>query len=305
MMVKPTVIFDMQLDTSKSCTSSDLYLNKFKEIRHRYHTYNSIYTDGSKDTDKVAAAAVTRSSTLQCRLPDRASIFTAEIQAILLALDHIAKSSDNHFIIFSDSKSCLQAIANLKLEHPLILQTLEKLNSRKLIGKYVIFCWLPSHTGIKGNEEADAAAKAALQRPVSNIRIPHSDFKPYITNLMTDIWQNNWNKKVNNKLFEIKPTLGRTCTPSMLTRRDEVVLCRARIGHTHLTHSYLLKGEDQPECIPCQCALTIKHILIDCVDFSVIRQNHFNVKSLKELFDTIDTRVLLKYLKEIGLYYKF
>jgi hypothetical protein len=84
-----------------------------------------------------------------------------------------------------------------------------------------------------------------------------------------------------------------------------VVLCRARIGHTHLTHSYLLKGEDQPECIPCQCALTVKHILIDCVDFSVIRQNYFNVKSLKELFDTIDTRVLLKYLREIGLYYKF
>jgi hypothetical protein len=99
---------------------------------------------------------------------------------------------------------------------------------------------------------------------------------------MTDIWQNSWNKKVNNKLFEIKPTLGKTCTSSMLTRRDEVVLCRARIGYTHLTHSYLLKGEDQPECIPCQCALTLKHILIDCVDFSVIRQNYFNVKSLKE-----------------------
>jgi hypothetical protein len=83
------------------------------------------------------------------------------------------------------------------------------------------------------------------------------------------------------------------------------LLCRARIGHTHLTHSYLLKGEDQPECIPCQCALTVKHILIDCVDFSIVRQSYFNVKSLKELFDTIDTRVLLKYLKEIGLYYKF
>jgi hypothetical protein len=75
--------------------------------------------------------------------------------------------------------------------------------------------------------------------------------------------------------------------------------------HSHLTHSYLLKGEDQIECIPCQCALTVKHILIDCVDFSVLRQNYFNVKSLKELFDTIDTRVILKYLKEIGLYYKF
>jgi hypothetical protein len=88
---------------------------------------------------------------------------------------------------------------------------------------------------------------------------PHSDFKPYITTHINDIWQISWNNKVNNKLFEITPTLKKTCMPSTLTSRDEVVLCRARIGHTHLTHSYLLKGEDQPECIPCQCALTVKH----------------------------------------------
>ena len=26
-------------------------------------------------------------------------------------------------------------------------------------------------------------------------------------------------------------------------RKDEVVLCRARIGHTHLTHSYILRKD--------------------------------------------------------------
>jgi hypothetical protein len=80
-------------------------------------------------------------------------------------------------------------------------------------------------------------------------------------------------------------------------------VCHARIGHTLLTHSYLRKG-DQPECIPSQCELTVKNILIDCIDFSLIRQKYFKVKSLRELFDTLDTCGILKYLKEIGLYYK-
>ena len=35
------------------------------------------------------------------------------------------------------------------------------------VHKTVIFCWLPSHMGISGNERADSAAKAALQKDVS------------------------------------------------------------------------------------------------------------------------------------------
>ncbi len=32
-------------------------------------------------------------------------------------------------------------------------------------------------------------------------------------------------------------------------RREEVVLAIIRLGHTYLTHSYLLNREDQPECV--------------------------------------------------------
>ena len=44
---------------------------------------------------------------------------------------------------------------------------------------------------------------------------------------------------------------------SSLSRRDQVVINRLRIGHTRCTHSYLLTGADQPECTTCQCPLTV------------------------------------------------
>ena len=42
------------------------------------------------------------------------------------------------------------------------------------------------------------------------------------------------------------------------------MLARAHIGHSYRTHSNLLKGDPMPECIPHYCALTVKHILIEC-----------------------------------------
>ena len=46
------------------------------------------------------------------------------------------------------------------------------------------------------------------------------------------------------------------------SRRDTVLLNILCIGHTRLTHSYVLSGDDLPECGTCQCPLTVKHILV-------------------------------------------
>ena len=52
------------------------------------------YRDGSKIDDQVASAAVARKSTKTVHLPDRASIFRAELYAITLAVDFICHSKD-------------------------------------------------------------------------------------------------------------------------------------------------------------------------------------------------------------------
>ena len=34
------------------------------------------------------------------------------------------------------------------------------------------------------------------------------------------------------------------------------------VGHTRITHSYILKNEQAPFCIPCNELFTVKHFLI-------------------------------------------
>ncbi len=65
-------------------------------------------------------------------------------------------------------------------------------------------------------------------------------------------------------------------------RREEVILVRIRLGHRYLTHSYLLKREDEPECVGCACPLTVQHIMIDCVEFAYTRSRFFDVRNMKD-----------------------
>ena len=89
---------------------------------------------------------------------------------------------------------------------------------------------------------------------------------------------------------------------SSLSRQDAVVLRRLCIGHTRLTHSYLLNRQDRPECSHCDCALTVACVLLECNHYNVVRQRYFNISSLHELFDTVNAQNILGFIRDIGLY---
>ena len=90
------------------------------------HSYcTPIHTDMSKDNDRVGCGTIIDNSALKQRLPSNASILTAEVTEIDLALDVIAGSDDDHYIIFSDSLSVLLSLHNMKLDNPLILKLLQ------------------------------------------------------------------------------------------------------------------------------------------------------------------------------------
>ena len=77
---------------------------------------------------------------------------------------------------------------------------------------------------------------------------------------------------------------------------------RLRIGHTRLTHSYLLSGDDLPECGTCQCPLTVKYILVECVDLKDVRNKHFVASSIKDLSDSIEAHKIIDFVKETRFY---
>jgi len=83
-----------------------------------------------------------------------------------------------------------------------------------------------------------------------------------------------------------------------LSRHDSVLINRLRIGHTRLRHSYLLSGDDQPECDVCQCPLTVKYIMIECVDLHDVRNKHFVVISMKDLFENVASQNIVDFIKE-------
>ena len=67
----------------------------------------------------------------------------------------MSESEDREFIIFSDSLSVLVSLQNKKLDNPLIINVLHSLHTLSRAHKTIVFCWIPSHIGIHGNEKAD------------------------------------------------------------------------------------------------------------------------------------------------------
>ena len=108
----------------------------------------------------------------------------------------------------------------------------------------------------------------------------------------------------SHKLHSVKPVLGEWQSSYRQCRKDEVVLCRARISHTHLTHSYILKKDPPPVCEHCQCNLTVRHILVECNHFAQERKDIFGRRDVVESFRFQPTLIVL-FLKQIKFYYTF
>ena len=298
----PMVILDLHKN-KKSEVDSQIFKTEFLEIKSAYKHYMSIYTDGSKQDEKVACDVISPNFTDSIRLPDNSSIFTAEAKAIDIALYHIRDQPEKQFIIYSDSLSVLRSLKNLDHRNPLIQQIFRKYNYLSSF-KEIVFCWLPSHTNIRGNELADLEAKSALSLSITNLKIPHSDFKSNIHQYVMNKCQSVWEEQTGNKLHELKRDFNSKCSFLGYSRQIQTKITRCRIGHTRLTHSYLLTNEQPPFCISCNEPFTVKHFLITCTEFNYIRHRYFTAKTVKELFSDTSSDKIINFLKETNLFNK-
>ena len=107
------------------------------------------------------------------------------------------------------------------------------------------------------------------------------DFRMKINKYIRQQRQQHWNNNENNKLLEIEPTLREWKQSFKKNEEEEVTLSRLRIGHTRITHSYLLEGKQQPMCYACQTKYTEKPIFIECTDLAHIRKTFNSANNMK------------------------
>ena len=243
---------------------------------------------------------------LSKRLPDNSTIFAAEATAITLALNyHQYMGPVRHDVeVYSDSMSRLQAIEGEDIENPFICHmNLLCLMSDK--GTLVRFCWIPSHYGIEGDEVVDLLAKDTLDQdidPLANVH--HADLKPLVNSYIQQLVQIKWNVAVHGRnLYLLKPTLGAQKTFQHLTRAEEVVITRLRIGHTKSTKSHILSRGHPTTCHHRGQTLTNDHILLWCAVLQECRDKYYTADSMSYLFEIIPETCIVKFLREAGYCY--
>ena len=115
-----------------------------------------------------------------------------------------------------------------------------------------------------------------------------------------------WDNFQNNKLHEIMPQIGKSQkkkNQTKISRKEEIILSRLRIGHSHITHSYLLKKEEPHIAYHVKSRILL-NTLTECIDLELIRKKYYLTTNLKQIFYETNPKNLLGYLKEVHLYSK-
>lgn len=277
------------------------------KLLKEFHNHILCLTDGSKYNQNTAYAYTINGQLTAHRIRNSASIYSAELIAILACLAHIAQlETHRNYILLTDSLSSLQSLTNPFSTNPIVQRIYLTLLTIKSINSNVTFVWIPGHIGFRPHDAVDEAAKKATSSPkiTDPTLTPPEDLKKYYSAIISKQWHKHWRDQNFNKLRKIKTEPVSWSSSYRTSRQEEVILSRLRIGHTRLTHTYLLTNLAPPSCPHCSADdLSVEHFF-SCPALNNIRSN-LNVSStiistLNNNHETINST--LTYLRATHFY---
>ena len=210
--------------------------------------------------------------------------------------------------------------------------TVSHLDSLRTQGKTVYLHWIPSHRNIKGNEEADTAAKEATgwrrakrkngkwkewdsgyTSEEQKLGRSRATVKLALERKASEQWEMAWTSertgrelhaicpKPTKKTLEVHRGLGKAASALIVQMRTE------KIGLKKFLHSRKVPGFDSPEC-PCRRGLqSAKHLLVECRLHTQKRNRMWEEDRRKVAFGRISWEEMLtnpKFVKKAAQFMK-
>jgi ribonuclease HI len=137
-------------------------------LAERYRDHWKVFTDGSVGPCGAGAGVYMEASGACSAYAFRkCSSTVAELVAIVVALRQLEELPDlpRRVVVVSDSMPALQTVGGARgPESPICAEILSMARTFGERGSELSFQWVPSHSGIRGNELADRAAAAGSSR---------------------------------------------------------------------------------------------------------------------------------------------
>ena len=267
----------LNLEVYKDDDHADIH---FKSVIDRdWNDWHHIYSDASKhySSGQVGVGVYHHQYKIvqKVKLPPETSTFTGECFGLFKSIEYALLLNLNKTIIFSDSKSALQALHKFPFKnntiYPIIIKCrklLYKCHEKKLS---VHFAWVPSHKNIEGNEKADRLANEAVD--CGDI-FPYINYchdlaalpKSFLKNSWEQIWEISSQSKGKHYKY-IQPSIPTKpwFAKMSLTKSSTSIIMRMRLGHVctpaHLARMHIVNND------MCECGTDVgdlNHIFFTC-----------------------------------------